>query len=63
MDTPRALTVKEFCQQYGIGQTQFYEEVKEGRLPVRKVGRKSLITRDDAETWLQSLPRLEMQAA
>ncbi|MDF0495384.1 helix-turn-helix domain-containing protein [Bradyrhizobium yuanmingense] len=63
MDTLRALTVKEFCQQYGIGQTQFYEEVKEGRLPVRKVGRKSLITRDDAESWLQSLPRLEMQAA
>ncbi|WP_339032654.1 helix-turn-helix domain-containing protein [Bradyrhizobium symbiodeficiens] len=63
MDTPRALTVKEFCHQYGIGQTQFYEEVKEGRLPVRKVGRKSLVARDDAEIWLRSLPRLEMQAA
>ncbi|MDA9539646.1 hypothetical protein ACM41_26460 [Bradyrhizobium sp. CCBAU 21362] len=63
MDTPRALTVKEFCQQYGIGQTQFYEEVKEKRLTVRKVGRKSLITRDDAEIWLRSLPMLITEAA
>lgn len=63
MDTPRALTVKEFCHQYGIGQTQFYEEVKEKRLTVRKVGRKSLITRDDAEIWLRSLPTLITEAA
>lgn len=58
METKRALSVKEFCDQYGIGLTQFYEEVKEGRLPVHKMGRRSLVFRDDAEIWLKSLPML-----
>jgi excisionase family DNA binding protein len=55
-DTKRALTRKEFCEQYGVGQTRFYEEVKEGRLPVRKVGRKTIVLRDAAEDWLHCLP-------
>jgi len=63
METKRALSVKEFCEQYGVGMTQFYAEVKEGRLPVRKMGRKSLVIRDDAENWLQSLPALTPQVA
>jgi hypothetical protein len=54
----RAYTRLEFCDAHGIGQTKFYEEVKEGRLKVRKVGRKSIVLRDDAEDWLQQLPTL-----
>jgi hypothetical protein len=59
----RALSRQEFCDVYGIGQTRFYEEVKEGRLPVRKVGRKTIVLRDDAESWLQRLPALSTRAA
>jgi Helix-turn-helix domain len=54
----RAYTRPEFCDVHGIGQTKFYEEVKEGRLKVRKVGRKTIVLRDDAEDWLQQLPTL-----
>jgi hypothetical protein len=56
----RAYSRPEFCNAHGIGQTKFYEEVKEGRLKVRKVGRKTIVLRDDAEDWLQQLPTLSV---
>ena len=55
----RVFTISEFLQRYGIGRTRFYEEVAEGRLRLRKLGKKSLVTVDDAEAWLNSLPTLE----
>jgi hypothetical protein len=59
----RAYTRMEFCDAHGVGQTKFYEEVKEGRLKVRKVGRKTIVLRDDAEAWLQQLPTLSAARA
>lgn len=52
----RAYTVKEFQSSYGIGHTKFYEEVKAGRLRIRKVGKRSLVSFEDAERWFNSLP-------
>jgi excisionase family DNA binding protein len=54
----RAMSVRGFCESVGIGRTRFYQEVKTGRLRVRKVGRRTLITADDAEDWLSRLPSL-----
>jgi hypothetical protein len=51
-----AFTVAQFCHRYQIGRTRFYEEVNSGRLPLRKLGRKTLVTKTDAENWLLSLP-------
>lgn len=51
-----ALTVDEFCGWARIGRSKFYSEVHEGRLKIRKIGRKSVVTMADAETWLASLP-------
>lgn len=51
-----ALTVNEFLAWAKIGRTKFYEEVKENRIKPRRLGRKVLILRADAETWLNSLP-------
>lgn len=56
-----AFTVAQFCHRYQIGRTRFYEEVNSGRLPLRKLGRKTLVTRTDAENWLRSLPLVGMQ--
>jgi hypothetical protein len=56
MTDARAYTRIDFCRAYGIGKTTFYEEVKSGRLPVRKIGRRTLVLADDAERWAQSLP-------
>lgn len=51
-----ALTVDEFCGWAAIGRNKFYEEVKSGRIKLRKVGRKSVVTMTDAIEWLNSLP-------
>jgi excisionase family DNA binding protein len=58
--TLRAMGIEEFCDRYGLGRTRAYEEIKSGRLPARKVGRRTLITHDDAEDWLRRLPALNL---
>jgi len=52
----RAFNIEEFCRRYGIGRTTAYAEIAAGRLRRRKVGKRSLITEEDAEAWLKSLP-------
>ena len=52
----RAMSIAEFCEQYGPGRTKTYEELKSGRLRARKIGKRTIITEDDAEDWLQRLP-------
>jgi excisionase family DNA binding protein len=58
METPRVMTVSQFTDRYEISRSQMYEEVAEGRLRLRKVGAKSLIAHEDAEAWLESLPKV-----
>jgi excisionase family DNA binding protein len=52
----RALSIAEFSDRYGVGPTKTYEEIKSGRLRARKIGKRTLISVDDAEEWLQHLP-------
>jgi excisionase family DNA binding protein len=52
----RAMSLAEFCDRYGPSRTKTYEEIKCGRLRAVKCGKRTLITEDDAETWLRSLP-------
>jgi excisionase family DNA binding protein len=52
----RALSIPQFCQRYGPGKSTAYQEIQAGRLRARKVGRRTLITLDDAERWLRDLP-------
>jgi excisionase family DNA binding protein len=40
----------------GIGRTFIYEEIKQGRLRVRKAGRRSLIFDADLKAWLAAMP-------
>jgi hypothetical protein len=56
--TPRVLSVKEFCARNNIARSTAYEEHQRGRLTIRKVGKKSIITIDDEAAWLSSLPLL-----
>lgn len=51
----RALTVAEFCRCYRLGRTSFYQQVRLGRLKVRKIGTRSLVAIEDAEAWFQGL--------
>ena len=53
---PRAMSIAEFSERYGLGRTTIYEEIKLGRLRARKCRKRTVITEDDAEDWLRSLP-------
>jgi excisionase family DNA binding protein len=61
--SPRAFSIPEFCRRYGIGRTNAYQEIAAGRLRALKVGRRTLITHDAAESWLAALPELKSQDA
>ena len=57
------LSVDEFCAWASISRRKFYLEVGSGRLTMRKVGRKSVVTMMDATSWLSALPRARMAEA
>lgn len=48
--------VKDAKRIMGMGHSSLYIEIKEGRLPIRKVGRKTLIAMDDIQAWFAALP-------
>lgn len=58
-----ARSVAEFLLWAGIGKTQFYEEVKAGRLRVVKVGTKTLVPDESGKAWLASLPEGVIKAS
>jgi excisionase family DNA binding protein len=60
--TTGAMSIKQFREEYGVGHTKFYELLKAGELAARKMGRKTLIERSEAERWLRSLPTIEVTA-
>jgi len=51
-----AYSIDEFCKRYGIGRTTVYAEIKDKRLKVRKVRRRTIITAEAADDWLRALP-------
>jgi excisionase family DNA binding protein len=57
----RAFTLSDFCTRYGIGRTKAYDEIASGRLRAVKVGRRTLVTESDAETWLVALPKIGIE--
>jgi excisionase family DNA binding protein len=50
-------SVDEFRERYGVGKTTIYEEIRAGRLMAMKVGRRTIITEEDGQNWLRSLPK------
>ncbi|MBY5541112.1 helix-turn-helix domain-containing protein [Rhizobium leguminosarum] len=51
-----ALSVDEAKDYINIGRTKLHAEMKSGRLPYRKIGRKTLILKADADAYLEALP-------
>jgi excisionase family DNA binding protein len=58
MENPirRALSVEQAAKAAGVGRTLLFEEIRKGRITARKVGRRTIITTDDLDAWLKSLP-------
>ena len=61
--TKGAYGVDEFCAWVSMGRSKFYREVAEGRISVKKLGRKSIITNAVAEAYLDNLPTLKPSSA
>ena len=48
--------VKDAKRIMGMGHSSIYVEIKEGRLPIKKVGRKTLISMQAIHEWFANLP-------
>lgn len=51
-------TVTEFLDWARISRTKFYDEVAKSNIQIRKLGKKTLILRTEAERWLNELPAI-----
>lgn len=49
-----AFSVPEFCASVSIGRTTFYQQVKDGRIRVAKIGRRTLIPSSEVDRWLNA---------
>ena len=54
------MSITRFSEDYAIGRTKAYEELKAGRLRGLKIGKRTVISQDDAEAWLRQLPALQV---
>jgi excisionase family DNA binding protein len=52
-------TISQCCRLAAIGRTKFYQLVASGDIPVRKVGKKSLVAAADLKRWAEQLPAIE----
>lgn len=50
------LSIVQTARFLGIGRSTLYNLIKDGRLPVRKLGKRTLILRDDLDQFVASLP-------
>ena len=60
-EAPLAYRVAHFCRVVGIGRTKFYELVARGEIPIRKIGKKSLVAAADLELWAEQLPTIAVK--
>ena len=55
MDVPLLLTIKEVQDVTRLGRTKVYELMRDGQLPVVRIGRAIRVRREALEQWLASL--------
>jgi excisionase family DNA binding protein len=55
-------SLDEFAERNGIGLTTTYLEIKAGRLHAHKLGRRTLISVEDAKAWREQLPKVRAGA-
>jgi excisionase family DNA binding protein len=56
-------TIRQCCRLTATGRTKFYELIAGGEIPVRKVGKKTLIAAADLRRWAERLPTVKVNTA
>jgi excisionase family DNA binding protein len=51
-----AFSLADAASTIGVGKSTLHELIATGKLPVRKLGRRSLVLREDLKKYLQGLP-------
>jgi excisionase family DNA binding protein len=49
-------SINDCCRLASVGRTKLYELIANGEIPVRKIGRKTLIAAPDLLDWIERLP-------
>ena len=60
--TIKALTIRRFTEAYGISRAKVYRLIESGELKAVKVGTRTLIPAECAETWFDQLPSVRKQS-
>jgi len=58
-----AMNVRQAAAEAGVGHDSIYDGIRSGALEARKLGRRTIITRDALERFIAALPRLELPPA
>lgn len=56
---PEGLSLPEACKIAGLGRTTVYQAIADGQLVARKVGKRTIILRQDLNRFLVALPVLK----
>ena len=54
---PLAYSIDDIIKTSPFGRTTIYKEIREGRLKVRKCGRRTVALAEDYTAWLSALPK------
>ena len=57
MQERTALSIAEAARSIGVGRSTLYAIIKSGRLPVRKLGSRTLVLKIDLEAFVADLPK------
>ena len=55
----KSYSLNDFARQNAIGLTTVPGEINAGRLAARKIGRRTIITAEDAKAWQERLPKVQ----
>jgi excisionase family DNA binding protein len=61
--TQLSLTIEEVLAATGLGRTKLYQLIGSGQLKCRKIGKRSIVLKDDLQTFLQNLPEFKTGGA
>lgn len=59
---PIALQIPDAVKISGLGRSSIYKAIQDGRLPIRKAGKRTLILADDLRRFICDLPTIDREA-